>query len=285
MPMTPPRSPLPTHSTPRSSPRPSIIPSISFSSTSPSAVREKIALSYPRQSSSRIRPFTSITLHISNRTITLPVLTLLHPRPSLRESGPSPFRLFLAFAGTVVLGFISLILVLALVVPKHRRAHPFSGEPDTRVFSYEEIRRVWEWEIGSGRYPSERRVEGALWDLEGQAEPLKIENPALPKRSAEEERREREVKVEVRRRLREQGKKEDEQVGPAITPVGHPRSYLAIDEHRLLEAYPRRPVRGSTLDLDRVMERCDFSLGMYVRDCLEVRIFSSSVLVRAERSS
>ncbi|KAL8277151.1 hypothetical protein RQP46_010479 [Phenoliferia psychrophenolica] len=273
MPITPPRSPLPTHSTPRSSP----LPFVSFStSSSPSAVREKVALSYPR-TSSPLRPFTSITLHLASRTITLPVLRILHPRPSLRGP-PSPFRLFLAFAGTVLLGLLSLFLALLIILPKSSRGrHPFSGEPDTRVFSFEEIRRVWAWEIGSGRYPSERPVTVAnydkarmLWESVAAPEELKIENPALPRRSADEERREREVRVEVRRRLREQGKPEKEDVGPTIVPVGHARSYIAIDEHRQLDAYPHRPIRGSTLDLDRVMERCDFELGRYVRDCLEV---------------
>ncbi|KAK4702138.1 DDB1- and CUL4-associated factor 13, partial [Phenoliferia sp. Uapishka_3] len=266
-------SPLPTHARPRISPRSSFLSTITLTPSAPSAVREKVALSYPRSTSS-LRPITFIHLHIANRSIKLPVLRILHPRPSLRGNPPTPFRLFLAFLGTLLALILTLIALIALFVPKHRRTNPFNGEPDTRIFSYEEIRRVWEWEIGSGRYPSERpiasRADSPLWDQSNSEEELKIENPALPRLSAEEEKRERQVKVEVRRRLREQGKREEEAANPIVVPVGHPRSYVEIDEHRTLDPYPRRPIRGSTLDLDRVMERCDFQLGRYVRDCLEV---------------
>lgn len=282
---SPPPSPLPIHSTPRSSPG-SFLSTFNLTS-SPSAVREKVALSYPRSSASHLSPFTFITLHFSNRTISLPVLRILHPKPSLRGP-PTPLRLFLSFLASLALALVTLFLALVLFLPKGRaRRGLLNGEPSTLVFSPEEVRRVWEWEIGSGRYPSSRSLSAGTGDLPllwksslysemARGDDIAIENPGLPKRSAEEDRREREVRVEVRRRLREQGKERDgvqeEEAGggPTVVPIGHPRVYKDIDEHRQLEPYPKRPLRGATLDLDRVMDKCDFELGRYVRDCLEV---------------
>ena len=36
---------------------------------------------------------------------------------------------------------------------------PFQGEPSTLVFEREDLKRIWEWEIASGHYPSNRKSE------------------------------------------------------------------------------------------------------------------------------
>lgn len=60
--------------------------------------------------------------------------------------------------------------------------------------------------------------------------------------------------------------------GVEIVPVGPGRRYLDVplEKGRQSRAYPPRPDSRATLDLDRVMDHCDFGEGKYVRDCLEV---------------
>ncbi|KAH8923055.1 hypothetical protein BT69DRAFT_186925 [Atractiella rhizophila] len=61
-------------------------------------------------------------------------------------------------------------------------------------------------------------------------------------------------------------------------PVGLPREYLPIPQLKTFApqnasqapAYPPRPFPNSILDLDIVMDYCDFSTNQYVRDCLEI---------------
>ncbi|KWU45303.1 hypothetical protein RHOSPDRAFT_16779, partial [Rhodotorula sp. JG-1b] len=125
-------------------------------------------------------------------------------------------------------------------------------DPSTLVFSPAEIERVWRWEIASGHYPSRRSTPGDL-------------------------RRERIVKAEVERRLRAGGKDTtDSSSSPTtsleVVPVGPVREYLdlPLPGSRQAHAYPPRPDSRAALDLDAVMDHCDFAENKYVRDCLEV---------------
>lgn len=160
----------------------------------------------------------------------------------------------------------------------------------TLSISSEEIERIWRWEIASGRYPSYRKI-GITFTKEGLAPQVVVpvvrgdqgqvpigipviheedrvvmlDNPALPSWG---NGRERGGKV----RAMIEGKIETQLVGS-----GQERSYLEIKPRvgsttwgRMeLSSYPKRPIVNSVLDLDAVMDHCDFSDGHYVRDCLE----------------
>ncbi|KAF8918144.1 hypothetical protein CPB85DRAFT_113870 [Mucidula mucida] len=57
---------------------------------------------------------------------------------------------------------------------------------------------------------------------------------------------------------------------PALPPVGPKRKYINVESSPPQVAYPPRPLPGSIADLDVLMNYCDMSQNMYVRDCLEV---------------
>ncbi|ORY88517.1 hypothetical protein BCR35DRAFT_330052 [Leucosporidium creatinivorum] len=250
------------------------------------------------------------------REIVLPVFSFLHPSRPLpgfnsagaslsskrRDSshpasitlGPnSPIRTLLALLGTAFL-LILLALTSHHVILRplshaifQRRSLPFT-EPNTLILPPAELERIWRWEIAEGHYPSRRAIGvelGKHWlgsTEGGKAAPVKVENPGLPRRSDEEQRREKEVQAEVKRRLeggfvaQGRGSKGKTNVLDAqmadIVPVGPSRSYISLPVTRSRKnvAYPPRPQRQAVLDLDQVMEHCDFATGRYVRDCLEV---------------
>ncbi|KAJ7630829.1 glycosyltransferase family 32 protein [Roridomyces roridus] len=122
----------------------------------------------------------------------------------------------------------------------------FSGDPPTLVFKREDLQRIWAWEVASGHYPSRRRLPEQLG--------LKtvLENPALP----------------PRRTSILPSKSRPSTSGVVTTRGSGPkRVYLDLQTNA---PYPQRPPPGSIIDLDIVMEHCDFSEKKYVRDCLEV---------------
>ncbi|KAJ7071132.1 glycosyltransferase family 32 protein [Mycena amicta] len=112
-----------------------------------------------------------------------------------------------------------------------------------------DIRRIWEWEIASGHFPSRRRIPEQVW-LD-----RVHDNPALPPR---------------------RGTLPSGSVGTNTRGVGARRVYLdtglslARNENTLSKnvAFPPRPVPGSLADLDIVLEHCDFSEKK--AHCLEV---------------
>lgn len=281
----------------RASPLPSFTPLRSHGPSAhllSSAIAEKAALSH-RRDSVFARRFKDLfaPLRISlphpflGRTLVLPVLKVFHPRDiRLRRDGRAGYgtrALVKAVGGTLLVGIILLSVLVALLRPLlgGRPRMPFS-EPNTLILSKDEVERVWLWEIASGRYPSRRKMSIEM----GRRGGGKVENPGLPKRTEEEERREREVQAEVMRRLRAQGgapKGLVETLPTAketgVVPVGPPREYLPIRGRQAYKPavyvdppspYPPRPVLNSALDLDAVMDYCDFSEAKYVRDCLEV---------------
>ncbi|BGO96121.1 hypothetical protein NBRC10512_002953 [Rhodotorula toruloides] len=258
----------------------------------------------------------------SRRELSVPVLKILHPsRPlpfasssstlrgdkykrspaigRIADSRPglgSLVRVLLALIGTLLFLLVSALSSIKLVgsILRIGRNHnynlPFT-DPSTLVFTPAEIERVWRWEIASGHYPSRRSTPGVSFDVPGGgggeaaavAPVVRIENPGLPKRTEEDLRREREVKAEVQRRLRDQAGigagvgadsilALDKKDKVEVVPVGPTREYVDIPLKggRQAQAYPPRPLERAAIDLDAVMDHCDFAESKYVRDCLEV---------------
>ncbi|GAA6017392.1 hypothetical protein JCM10207_005619 [Rhodosporidiobolus poonsookiae] len=255
------------------------------------------------------------------RELSIPVLKVLHPSrplplfssrasvkrsPSLsrydhRHPASTLLRSLLALVGTAVFFVLSTVFSLRLfrsAVRAGRDSHiPFT-DPSTLIFSPTDIERIWRWEIAAGHYPSRRSTPGVPFNLpEGGGGPstalavnggtgVKVENPGLPKRTEEDLRRERAVKAEVERRLRDQGAAgvgahinvDDAATsahgtgGVEVVPVGLGREYvpLPLAGGRESKPYPPRPAEHAALDLDAVMDHCDFAESKYVRDCLEV---------------
>ena len=230
-----------------------------------------------------------------------------------------PIRALFAVIGTIVVLFLSITSTVRLgkrVIRAGRDSGklPFT-DPSTLVFSSKEIERIWRWEIAEGHYPSKRSAGISFNHAEGggggggrkTSQPVngqglvRVENPGLPKRTEEDLRREREVKAEVERRLRNQqggfgsggivigGQSEDplRSNGVEMVPVGPGRSYLELPLKmgRESQPYPPRPEGGATLDLDHVMDHCDFGEGKYVRDCLEVLRVNSGMDTPLRRGS
>ncbi|POY72219.1 hypothetical protein BMF94_4725 [Rhodotorula taiwanensis] len=219
-----------------------------------------------------------------------------------RGSGHFVFRLVFAVVGTACVFFLAFASSLRLFhatlsAGRSGAVHIPFVDPSTLVFTPAEIERVWRWEIASGHYPSRRSTPGVSFDLaEGGggvadrqqhlAMPIRLENPGLPRKTEEDLRRERIVKAEVERRLRSQaGGKGGAAAGddkdgssssssPAldVVPIGPVREYLdlPIPGSRQSHAYPPRPDSRAAIDLDAVMDHCDFTDNKYVRDCLEI---------------
>lgn len=179
----------------------------------------------------------------------------------LRIIAPNPARLhqfsvtrFGRRRGPLVL-FVGVVVAVFTVFALHKRFATqekkwpalSTGEPSTLVYQPEDLRRIWEWEIAAGHYPSSRKIPKQL------AFTSPPHNPALPARkSATLPSRYRSPIVQ-------------DTVG-----MGAKRVYLDLQAKLPNVAYPPRPVPGSVADLDVIMDYCDFSQNKYVRDCLEV---------------
>ncbi|KAK4705923.1 DDB1- and CUL4-associated factor 13, partial [Phenoliferia sp. Uapishka_3] len=120
----------------------------------------------------------------------------------------------------------------------------------TLVLSKAEVAKVWKWELASGRYPSRRPPLWGLKETNGV-----VENVGVP---------------------RERGS--NAPLG-SVRGVGRERQYLPTPTPSLYDAsssspppspHPPRPALNSAIDLDVVMDHCDFSEKKYVRDCLHL---------------
>lgn len=163
-----------------------------------------------------------------------------------------------------------LLFVLTLVRIKTHSPHiniPFVPS-SSNILNADQVARVWQWEIGRGHYPSSRRlpttvtlsgipnpgVDANTWDFHPDYDSSKASG--LPRGPS---------------RFPSQFAGLDN-----IRPAGPRRHYLNItntetETHaKLPAAYPPRPEPESVIDLDLVMDHCDFSTGHYVRDCLEI---------------
>ncbi|KAG8972056.1 hypothetical protein FRB90_010305, partial [Tulasnella sp. 427] len=127
-----------------------------------------------------------------------------------------------------------------------------SGEESTLVYGREDLRRIWQWEIDSGHYPSTRPIPHEIRMV---VQPF---NPAVPplkyQRSDPQALRTSAVR----------------QQGPSSIGVGSRREYLNVSAEPPILAYPPRVPPGSVADLDLLYEHCAIDTGKYVRDCLEV---------------
>ena len=60
---------------------------------------------------------------------------------------------------------ISCLIFFAFALAKRFGTHakqwptPFTGDPPTLVYKREDLQRIWQWEVTSGHYPSQRRSE------------------------------------------------------------------------------------------------------------------------------
>lgn len=118
------------------------------------------------------------------------------------------------------------------------------------VYNDADLRRIWQWEILSGHYPSHRKCASfsdffrVRWltyypvpdDLKFTSE---LTNPAIPPRKIPRDANETFVTT--------------------TRGVGPKRVYLDLQSQPPHVAYPLRPVPGSVADLDIILEQCDFS--------------------------
>ncbi|KAH9898108.1 hypothetical protein C8Q73DRAFT_683677 [Cubamyces lactineus] len=154
--------------------------------------------------------------------------------------------------GPALLCFCCLVLFLtsfafhSRFVSKARRWPGMRGT-STVVFGTEQLRKIWEWEILSGHYPSTRPIPVEM----GFTSPPN--NPALPPNAA--------------------FKAPEAADGGVVTytiGTGAKRIYPEVKLRQPDFGHPPRPIPGSILDLDIIFENCDFSSGKYVRDCHEM---------------
>ncbi|KAI0375296.1 hypothetical protein BV20DRAFT_960400 [Pilatotrama ljubarskyi] len=153
--------------------------------------------------------------------------------------------------GPALLCFCCLALILTSLAfhsrfVSKRRSWPLVGGASTVVFGKEQLRKIWEWEILSGHYPSSRPIPTDI----GFTTPPS--NPALPSSAA--------LKSPTA---------SDGGIVTYTVGTGAERIYPEI-KNRLPEfGHPPRPIPGSVADLDIILENCDFDTGKYVRDCHE----------------
>ncbi|KAI8980720.1 hypothetical protein BD414DRAFT_420375 [Trametes punicea] len=154
--------------------------------------------------------------------------------------------------GPALLCFCCLALVLTTLAFHGRfasgaRRWPFVGRGSTVVFEREQLRKIWEWEILSGHYPSTRPIPTEI----GFTAPPS--NPALPASAA--------FKAPAG---------SDGRVVTHTVGTGAERIYPEVKNRPPEFGHPPRPIPGSIIDLDVIFENCDFSSGKYVRDCHEM---------------
>ncbi|KAI5475054.1 glycosyltransferase family 32 protein [Pseudohyphozyma bogoriensis] len=132
----------------------------------------------------------------------------------------------------------TLLVLLCFILTLYYFLKPKSS----LVLSKEQVERVWRWELAAGRYPSRRSI---VETFRGGKRAAGMYNPAAPPSYGDR--------------------------GRSFAGAGAGRKYLPLPEYQDVarSPYPPRPVAGSAIDLDVVMDHCDFGTGKYVRDCLE----------------
>ncbi|KAH9846814.1 hypothetical protein C2E23DRAFT_788496 [Lenzites betulinus] len=152
--------------------------------------------------------------------------------------------------GPALLGVACVLLVLAALAVhgrflSARRTWPFVGAASTVVFERRHLRRIWEWEIASGHYPSTRAIPTEIGFTSA------VSNPAVPSSPA--------FKYPT---------VSDGGVVTYTVGTGANRIYPEVRPREF--GHPPRPIPGSVADLDIILENCDFSTGKYTRDCHEL---------------
>ncbi|OAV96889.1 hypothetical protein PTTG_26179 [Puccinia triticina 1-1 BBBD Race 1] len=300
------------YSTPVASAGPSstIFSSLLASPDPPDAVIEKHRLSTARRPFSILRPFAAyfspypMPLPFTSRRLILPVPNVFypnypnlapqnyrsnHPRHSSFGSRRSPDKR--SYRLTLFYGLIALTTILlafskirsAIRKSTRRIPLPFQ-DPSTLILNEQTIRRVWEWEISQGHYPSSRRTPTVVGLTQ-------VPNPGLPRKSSAGlnsasdhspfTRFDDHVAVPPTRIAQQNQLRAPPSFLDDIIPIGPTRSYLNITAPPVYHhdqtspkspplPYPPRPIPNAIIDLDVVMDYCDFSTNQYVRDCLEI---------------
>ncbi|CAH7687064.1 hypothetical protein PPACK8108_LOCUS21796 [Phakopsora pachyrhizi] len=243
-------------------------------------------------------------LYPSSSSMLSPNYRLSHPRHSSltqrRLKDRRSCRIFLIY-GLIALTVVLLAFGKIRSAIKHstrRIPLPFQ-DPSTLILSPQDVHRIWEWEISSGHYPSFRRTP-TIVALSN------VPNPSLPRKHPEQSHRPSgptplTSESTSKNPLHSQPSSFDDHVAipptrvaqqnqlraPAsfdhdMVPIGPIRTYLNISsppvyrlnlsasDNRPPLPYPQRPSSNSIVDLDVVMDYCDFSTNQYVRDCLEI---------------
>ncbi|KAJ7057063.1 glycosyltransferase family 32 protein [Mycena amicta] len=207
-----------------------------------SAVREKEHLRRAHNGGPWIQPVLVPIPGVQNRRLRVP-LPALRLR---RQRGP----LLVCFACMAV---VLTVVLVSRSLGRNEWDQSSRGEPPTLVFRRDELQRIWQWEIASGHFPSRHSIPKQIGIVDP---PI---NPALPPKSRTiSPSRYRPASPDV-------VSADTDTLG-----VGPKRKYPDIQSTPPHVSFPPRPIPGSVADLDVIMKHCDFSLGKYVRDCLEV---------------
>ena len=229
-----------------------------------------IHLSIPRTGKALVLPIPSVLLKDSPRT---PSHLTSRRSPGGASHSNRPLHYQSTRKRPSLLGWLVIVLLtfFTLLRLKHHRPNiniPFVPN-STNILTDDQIARLWKWEISRGHYPSSRRtpplvnlagvgnpgVDASSWDYHPL--PGDVQKAGLPKGPS---------------RFPAQFPGAE-----ALRPHGPKREYLNIinpqapsSNAHLPSAYPPRPQPGSIIDLDLVMDHCDFTTHQYVRDCLEM---------------
>ncbi|QRW05224.1 myotubularin-related protein 10 [Ceratobasidium sp. AG-Ba] len=182
----------------------------------------------------------------SRLKIVLPIPQRVWSVTSSRMSRRRAFAI-LCFVFLVVT-WVSFALHKRYVGKEKSWPKPIPDKPPTLVFQKTELQKIWEWEIASGHYPSNRPIPTVLGLT------IPPSNPGLPA-----------VETKNGNRLKPPGGRATYTIG-----TGPSRKYVTIKSEPPNVHYPPRPVAGGIADLDIIMDHCDFSAQKYVRDCLEL---------------
>ncbi|EIW69803.1 hypothetical protein TREMEDRAFT_43487 [Tremella mesenterica DSM 1558] len=176
------------------------------------------------------------------------------PRILSRLSRSNPLR-------TVFILFVCLLFGIFLLGFR-KRGHgrntwsPPFVDPNTSVLSPEEIAMIWEWEVLSGHHPSTQLAPDNI--------PLvpTIHNPVVPESLL--------PSLSSPSPLVAYHQRGATNPRTQIIGRGPDRHYIPVQEFiNTNPGFPYRPTPGTIIDLDLVVEKCDFGTNKYVRDCLE----------------
>lgn len=189
----------------------------------------------------------------SGRHIRVPLP--IPPRLFARVSRLHPL-LRIALAAVIVVVVLFLSLGLRKGGPDGRKTWSPLKDPSTVVLTPPEIAKIWEWEVLSGHHPSLAEVPGSV--------PIQqnLINPIVP--------------AELLSAAQTTQKTGDARRTPVdhshlVVGKGPARNYITPWAKPLRSpGFPPRPVPGAVMDLDTILEKCDYGTNKYVRDCLEL---------------
>ncbi|KAG0149254.1 hypothetical protein CROQUDRAFT_653824 [Cronartium quercuum f. sp. fusiforme G11] len=289
-----------------------IFSSLLSTSDTPDAVIEKHRLSTSRREFGFLRRLAGhfspypLALPFTHRRLMLPLPNFLYPNsptllipPNYRSNHPRhqshahrrsidkrSLRLMLIYGLILTTAVLLAFSKIRSAIRRSTRHIPLPfQDPSTLVLTEQEIRRIWEWEISHGHYPSSRRTPTMLGLHQ-------VPNPSLPLNSQQQptpvsdstnlmSNFDDHVAVPPIRTLQQNQLRAPPSFLDDVVPVGPMRSYLNITTPKPFHPnpsstasppgpYPPRPISNGIIDLDVIMDYCDFSTNQYVRDCLEI---------------